>query len=220
LKPVGVVPAGEARVEKILWLVEFGYVNAQCPKKYRSYHREGDVLRHGQTIAAYAGVLLAGFALLGSAGSSCHAQMRATTISLVSDTCPNVIAGQSISLDWNPLFDPVWPVTGLRDFGLTFSAVAEDGVGVRRGGELHLGARHTAMNISPLGNGFFHIELRLSASRIPPGTYRLTDAHAIPDLDPDFKGSLPAMTRSPVEERYCITVIPSPSSQSPQPGNR
>jgi hypothetical protein len=175
-------------------------------------------LRHGQTIPAYVKVLLAGFALL--AAASCRAQTQATAVPLVSDTCPNVTAGQSISLDWNPLFDPAWPVTGLREVGLTFSPVAADGVSMRRGGELHLGTRHTATNISPLGNGFFHIELRLSGSRIPPGTYRLVRAQAIPEVDPEFKGPLPEMTRSPVEERYCITVIPSQVSQSPQPRNQ
>ena len=187
--------------------------------EYRSANHEGDTLRHGLIIPAYVKLLLAGFVLLGSIMASCQAQTQATTVSLVSDTCPNVIAGQSISLDWNPLFDPAWPVTSLHDFGLTFSPVAANGVSVKRGAELYLGARHTAKSISSLGNGFFHIELRLRGLRIPPGTYRLVNAHAVPEVNPDFKGPLPEMTRSPVEERYCITVIPSQSSQSPQPGN-
>jgi hypothetical protein len=172
-------------------------------------NHEGGALKHGQTILASVKALLSGVALLGLAAASCQAQ--ATAVPLVSDACPNVSVGQSISLDWNPVFDPSWPVTGLRGFDLTFSPVAEDGVGLRRMG-LRLGAHHTAANISPLGNGFFHIEVKLTGSRIPLGKYRLVSAHAAPELDSDFKGQLPEMTRSPVEERYCITVIRSQSS--------
>jgi len=186
---------------------------------YGSARSEGDAVKHGQTIPAHARVLLAGAALLCMAGASCQAQSQATTVPLVSDTCPNVSLGQSISLDWNPVFDPSWPVTSLRDVGLTFSPVEEDGVSVRRRTELRLGARRTARTISPLGNGFFHVAVRLSGSRISPGTYRLVDVRAIPEVDSDFKGPLPEMTRSPVEARYCITVIRPQSSQSPQPGN-
>ena len=69
---------------------------------------------------------------VGIAGQT-QTQSEATAVSLVPDKCPNVSPGQSISFDWNPLFDPAFPVTGLRDVGLTFSPVGGDGAGLRTG---------------------------------------------------------------------------------------
>jgi hypothetical protein len=125
--------------------------------------------------------------------------------------------GDSVSLDWNPLFDPIWPVTGLRGFSLKFVPVADDGVSLKKG-ELILRPGDTPTTISPLGNGYFHLEFTVKMKAIHPGTYRLVRADATADVNPDYAGQPPQMTNSPVGERYCITVVGPTASQSPQPG--
>jgi hypothetical protein len=176
-------------------------------------------MNHELTISTCAKTVLGTLSLLAviCASSQTPRPAQSRTVPLVSDTCPSVRVGDNVSLDLNPLFDPIWPVTGLRDFGLTFTGVAEDGVNLKRQ-ELLLGARHTPTNISPLGNGFFHIELTLSMRSIAPGTYRLVRANANAEVVPEYAVQPPQMTNSPVGERYCITVISSPASQLSQPG--
>jgi hypothetical protein len=124
--------------------------------------------------------------------------------------------GDSISLDWNPVFDPIWPVSGLRGFVLTFSAVAVDGVSLKRP-KLQLGTRLTPTSISPLGNGFFHIESTVNTRAVPAGIYRMVRAKAFAEVVPEYAEQSPQMTNSPVGERYCITIVRPPASQSPQP---
>jgi hypothetical protein len=177
-------------------------------------------MRRGHTISTFAGAVLAGLATLGGVSTSCQAPKPALTkvVPLVSDTCPNVYMGDKISVDWNPDFDPIWPVTGLRALGLTFAPVTGDGETLVRN-HLDLGGRRTQQHISPLGNGFFHVEIAVGGGHIPIGTYRLMEAGAIPELDPDFKGPLPEMTRSPVEERYCFTFLGPRASHLLEPGD-
>jgi len=179
----------------------------------------------GRTASTRSRRMLVGLALL-AATSVCAQVPKPTesrTIPLVSDSCPAVQIGDKISLDWNPNFDPSWPVTDLRGLGLTFVAVADDGVNLK-GTRLILDSRSTQSDISPLGNGFYQIGItirpRSTTSRvIRPGTYRLVKARAIAALDPSYAGGPPRMTSSPVEARYCITVLRSSSSPSPRPGN-
>jgi hypothetical protein len=172
-------------------------------------------------------MILGGLALLAVASVCAQAPKTAgfRTIPLVTDSCPVVQIGDRVSLDWNPNFDPIWPVTGLSGFGLTFAAVADDGVNLKqlsRQTGLILESRYTPSEITPLGNGFFHVEITVSPRStttrvIRPGTYRLVRAGAIAALDPSYTGGPPQMMNSPVEERYCITVLglsSSPSSKS------
>ena len=169
--------------------------------------------------------MLAGLTLL-AATSVCAQAPKSTesrTIPLASDSCPAVQIGDKISLDWNPNFDPSWPVIDLKGFGLSFAAVADDGVNLRQT-SLILDSRSTASDIFPLGNGFFHIAIsvrpRSTTTRvIRPGTYRLVKARAIASLDPSYTGGPPQMTNSPVEARYCITVLGPPGSPSPKVGD-
>lgn len=177
-------------------------------------------MRRGHTIPTFAGAVLAGLAILVAVSASCQTpkQVQNKMVPLVSDTCPNVYAGDRISVDWNPNFDPIWPVTGLRALGLTFAPVTGDGGTLVRN-HLDLGGRRTLQRISPLGNGFFHVEITVGGAHIPMGTYRLLESRAIPELDPDFKGPLPEMTRSPVDERYCFTFLGPQASHSAQPGD-
>jgi hypothetical protein len=175
---------------------------------------------HGRITSTRAKVLFGVLSLLAAVSASSQAPQvtaQPRTVPLVSDTCPSVRIGDSVSLDLNPLFDPIWPVTGLRGFALTFAPVAEDGVHLKRG-ELSLRTGNTPLSISPLGNGFFHLELTVSMKRIQPGTYRLIRANATAEVVPDYAGE-PQMTRSPVEERYCITVVAPQNPQSPQSGS-
>ena len=170
-------------------------------------------------ISTCAKTVLGGLSLLVFVCASAQAPKPSvpSTVPLVSDTCPSVHIGDSISLDWNPNFDPAWPVTGLRSFGLTLAGVAEDGVSLKRQ-ELNLGARHTPTKISPLGNGFYRIEFQLNTRSIEPGKYRLVRAMAMAEVVSEYTEQPPQMTSSPVNERYCISVVWSPVSQSPQPG--
>jgi len=179
----------------------------------------------GRTASTRQRRMLVGLALL--AATSICAQVplstESRTIQLASDSCQAVQIGDKISLDWNPNFDPSWPVTDLRGLGLTFAAVAEDGVNLKQT-RLILDSRYTHSNISPLGNGFFHVAItvrpRSKTTRvIRPGTYRLVKARAIAALDTSYTGGPPQMTSSPVEARYCITILRSSSSASPKSGD-
>lgn len=177
-------------------------------------------MTHRPTIATRARAVLGGLSLLAMACTLSPAQSPAhpKTIPLVSDTCPEVHPGDSVSLDVNPLFDPIWPVTGLRNFGLTFAKLADDGVHLTRE-NLFAGGRHSSASISALGTGYFHIEVTVPASRsIEPGVYNLVDATASADVVPDYTGPPPQMTSSPVDQRYCITVVGSSASPPSQPG--
>ncbi len=176
-------------------------------------------MTHGRKISTHTKALVCGLALLTvvCAVPQMPKPAQSRTVPLVSDTCPTVRIGDRVSLDWNSLFDPIWPVTGLRDFGLTFAAVADDGVNLTQQ-QLRLRMRRTTASVTPLGNDFFHIEIGVSnASKkpIPPGTYRLVGAIAVPGVVPEYTGELPKMTRSPVDERYCVTVVNPLPSKAP-----
>ncbi len=178
-------------------------------------------MNHGRKISARARTVLGGFGLLVLACASAQAPQASQprTVPLVSDTCPSVRVGDSISLDWNPDFDPIWPVTGLRDFYLTFAGVADDGVHLARR-ELDLDMRHAPTRISALGNGFFHIEFTVDGRSISPGIYRLVRANANAEVVQDYAGGPPRMTLSPVDGRYCITVVGPQAPQPPPPGSQ
>jgi hypothetical protein len=177
-------------------------------------------MNHGRAISTRAKTLFGGLSLLAvvCASSQAPQQAQSRTVPLVSDTCPNVRTGDKVSLDWNPLFDPIWPVSGLRGLSLTFAPVAEDG-SVTKKGELILRPGNSATTISPLGNGYFHLEFTLNLKTSRPGTYRLVRANATADVVPDYAERPPQMTKSPVDERYCFTVAGPSVSQSPQPGS-
>jgi hypothetical protein len=141
----------------------------------------------------------------------------AQPVPLVSGACTAVRQGGVLSLDWNPGFDPSWPVTGLKSFRLIFHHVLEDGVNLNPASRLVLDisprGRMTAM-----GNGYFHLEARLPSST-HLGTYHLVAAHSSPELLPDYQGEAPEMTVSPMREYFCITVVPAPrGSPSPPAG--
>ncbi len=184
-------------------------------------------MNSGRTASKHLRTILSGLILLVVATVYAQAPKPAgfRTIPLVSDSCPSVQIGDRVSLDWNPNFDPIWPVTGLSGFGLTFAAVADDGVNLKqmsRQTNLILESRYTPSEITPQGNGFFHIEITVrprstTTKVIRPGTYRLVRAGAIAALDPSYTGGPPRMMNSPVEERYCITVLSLSSSPSPKP---
>jgi hypothetical protein len=159
-----------------------------------------------------------GLLALACASAQAPQTAQSRTVLLVSDACPVVHTGDAVSLDWNPDFDPIWPVTGLRSFELRFAAVRGDGVTVASRATALLGGRGTRVNISSIGNGFFHIEIPVSRG-VAPGVYHLVEARAIAQLPPDYNGPNPTMTVSPVRERYCITVVSSAASQALQPGS-
>lgn len=177
-------------------------------------------MTHGRKISICAKAVVGCLGLLALACASAQVPLTAQprTVPLVSDTCPSVRLGDSISLDWNPAFDPIWPVTGLRDFSLAFASVADDGVHLTRR-ELDLDMRHAPTRISALWNGFFHIEFTVSGRSISPGVYRLVRANANAQVEPDYTGPPPVMWVSPVSARYCITVVNAAPPQSPPTGS-
>jgi hypothetical protein len=134
-------------------------------------------------------------------------------VPLVSGACPSVRQGGVISLDWNPGFDPSWAVTGLKFTRLVFQQLREDGVTPNPASRLVLDTGHRG-TMTAIGNGYFHIESRLSPMT-HPGTYHLVGAAGSPELLPDYQGDAPKMTVSPVSEFYCITVVPRSKAPSP-----
>ncbi len=135
---------------------------------------------------------------------------------LHSDACPVVHAGERVSFEFNPVFDPIWPVTGLRIVGMDFARLAEDGVSLERP-SVFAGSRNTAARISSIGNGFFHVEALIG--RAAPGEYHLVNVHAFAAVLPEYRriGPEPEMTVSPAGERYCITIVGPQASSLPQP---
>ena len=130
------------------------------------------------------------------------------TVALVSDACPVVHPGDFATLDWNPGFDPDGDVTGLRTASLSFAGLEEDGITIRSRPSFVLGGRGAAVVASPIGNGYFHIEVAVFP-RLHPGVYHLIGAQATPTLFPEYQGPTPRMTVSPVSQRFCITVVSS-----------
>lgn len=138
---------------------------------------------------------------------------------LKSDVCPAVHVGEMISFEFNPVFDPILPVTGLRIVNLEFARMTEDGVTLERP-SVFAGSRHTVARITDIGNGFFHVEAMIG--RAAPGEYHLTNVRAFAALLEDYRGSgpEPEMTVSPVSDRYCMTVLPAQNLQSTQPSGQ
>lgn len=156
-------------------------------------------------------VLSTGFAPCRSAAQVAQ-QVTPNVVALDPAGCPVVRPLGTISLDWNPGFDPDSAVIGVDRFGLVFAAVGPDGVTTLRPG---LAAASTARSIAvtPLANGMYHIELRVPLS-LAPGTYRVVDAGVAPHLASDYQGPAPHMTHSPAQERFCITVASSRASSA------
>lgn len=142
-----------------------------------------------------------------------QATTPAHAVPLLSGACPTVGAGESVSLEWNPGFDPSRAVAGLRGVSLRFQVAAEDPVPTTaslRSMLLRSSEERTASN----GNGYFHITVPIPP-RTMPGVYHLIDAHATPRVLEEYHGQTPQMTISPVRELYCITVIRPPAPTSP-----
>jgi hypothetical protein len=137
---------------------------------------------------------------------------------LQSDACPVVHAGEMVSFEFDPVFDPIWPVTGLRMVSLDFARLAEDGVTLERP-SVFAGTRNSAARISSIGNGFFHVQALIG--RAAPGEYHLVNVHAFAAVVPEYRGRRPEpeMTVSPAGERYCITIVGTQASRLPQLGD-
>ncbi|MFP5236431.1 MAG: hypothetical protein ACLGSD_11060 [Acidobacteriota bacterium] len=143
--------------------------------------------------------------------------MKPKLIQLVSDTCPVVHGRDSLTLDWNPEFDYDRLVEGLRTFTLTFSPVGEDGVNVNDHQRFTLGGGAFRSSAVPTENGYFHIEIPVLRG-MPPGTYHLVDASSTPVLPREARNLSLKMWNSPVDSRFCITVV-SGRNAAQQPAN-
>jgi hypothetical protein len=129
-------------------------------------------------------------------------------VPLQSDTCPVVYGGDKIAFDWNPVFDPEWAVTGINLARLQFARLEEDGVHLQAARSLYtLGGRSSQTTVTALANGFYHVELTVHSGRATrAGVYRLVKASMNARVEEDYNGPAPQMTRSPVENRFCITL--------------
>jgi hypothetical protein len=163
--------------------------------------------------------LSAGLSLLGFVCAPAQALQDAAPplqpVPLVSGACPSVLQGGFISLDWNPGFDPSYPVIGLKFTRLLFQHLQEDSVHLNPASRLVLDTDSRGA-ITDIGNGYFHIQVRVPRSS-RPGTYHLVGAVSSPQLLPDYQGEAPKMTVSPVSQSYCITVVPGLRTQPPPP---
>jgi len=127
------------------------------------------------------------------------------SVSLASDACPVVHARQSISLDWNPGFEHLGAITGIRTFRLTFGALAENGLTVRKKAPQVLGGRDQQFTAAATQNGYFHFEVSVPRT-LAPGEYHLIGAEAIATALPEYQGPAIQMTNSPVAARLCFTI--------------
>ena len=107
----------------------------------------------------------------------------------------------------------MWPVTGLRDVTLRFAAVADDGVNLAQGQRVFLGGHFSSSVVTPQGNGFYRVSIALRprspSVHIGPGVYRMIGAGATAEVVPEYTHQAPQMLNTPVDERYCITVVRS-----------
>lgn len=142
-------------------------------------------------------------------------------IPLVSDACPTVRPGDEVTLDWYPGFDIPGIVTGMRSFRLTFARVSNDGYTLEETrSPLVLGGRSGGYRATSAWNGFFHIELSISRS-VREGVYHLVGAEGYASATDDYTGPRMEMRNSPVDGRYCMTVVkppPTPQQQSTSEG--
>ena len=163
-----------------------------------------------RTIAALGGLSLLSMAcaLAQAGGRYPLSAAQPHTVPLLSDACPAVRSGDKISLDWNPGFEHPGMVEGLRVINLRFGRISANGVTVQQLPAIRLGGLGAALPVTSIGNGYFHIELRIPAGAAP-GEYHLIDATADAKTLPEYQGPSLPMTNSPVRERFCITIVPS-----------
>jgi hypothetical protein len=171
-------------------------------------HRERNSIRT-KTLAGGLGVLV----LLSASAQAPRAQItkapsgqNVRTVPLVSDACPEVHRGDLLALDWNPGFAPGGPVAGLRSFRLVFAPVVDDSVNPKVRVSFSAGGKGGSPAATSVTNGYYHIEVPVT--QVPEGVYRLVDAAAAPEVFPGLDGeAIPQMTVSPVQDRFCITVV-------------
>jgi len=139
---------------------------------------------------------------------------KPATVALVSGTCPAVHGSDLLALDWSPDFEDGGLVTGLRTFTLTFSRADDENGSLISRRRFTLG-RQLRSKATPGANGIFHIEIPVPRS-LPPGTYRLVDAHATPSLPPEDRDQKLEMMNSPADSGFCITMTRTPPATEEQ----
>jgi hypothetical protein len=179
---------------------------------------KGAEMSHGRCytmrmIATLSGIIVSSAVTAPSQLQTAHAA-KPHVATLVSDACPVVHSGDKISLDWNPGFEHPGIVEGLRVINLRFGRLAANGVTVQQVPAIRLGGLGASLPITPIGNGYFHIELTIPAGAVP-GEYHLIDASADAKPVAEYQGPNLLMTNSPVRERYCITVVPATPPHPP-----
>jgi hypothetical protein len=124
------------------------------------------------------------------------------TVALAPDTCPVVHLGDTVMLDWNPGYDPAWPVSSVDGFILKMKRQPYVTHGYL---DMPL-VLWTPLPLHPfpaLANGFFHIEMKVRERRAS-GEYYIVSAEDRPHLSSDYSGPRPRMTHSPADARFCV----------------
>lgn len=163
--------------------------------------------RQGILLGCFAGFLALPVTRMQAQQPAIQGAVAATQPStpLVADSCPVVVRGANISLDWNPGFEHEGVVTGLRIFRVTFVPLASNGaLGTRW--PLVLGGRAGDFTASTAVNGYFDIGFRVPRN-ITPGEYHLIKAEGMAKTLAEYTGAGIRMTNSPASQNFCFKVL-------------
>jgi hypothetical protein len=134
---------------------------------------------------------------------------------LTAGVCADVTDGDILTFEWNPAFDNTSAVSGLREFALRFANASDFGVARRTQTGLLLSAvNRREGDLHPfktLPNGFFQVTFHVHLKQGEAGEYHLVESWATANVEPEYKGKLPAMTNSPTNSPFCLNAIPSAS---------
>jgi hypothetical protein len=135
---------------------------------------------------------------------------RLSAVPLTANACPVVHSGEEIEFEWNPLFDPEWPVKGVGGVNLFFGREEEFSGSYVEKPEYQLGGPNQTVRITATVNGNYRIAFPVTVQRsFPAGVYHLLHARFVAQIEDDYHGPAPKMMHSPVDEHYCFTLKPA-----------
>jgi len=157
--------------------------------------------------------LVAGGAAAQSAAPSGEPKVTGRSITLLPGTCPQVMPGDELVLEWNPAFDVPGGATGVLTMLLSFRKAGQTGPDPQGHREFLLRATYFGKRagrpseITQLPNGFLQFRFHVPHQDIEPGEYRVATARSIPRTLEDHAVNAP-MTNSPMNSSFCLNVVP------------